>query len=187
MNGNEDNLLVENIDKRLREGVENILSPSKKRKDSDNSYEVERSLRVVNDNVNKILESYDVCVPAILKNANNEEVDFGNVNEEKVETIYEENKDVTLNNEDVDNTENSNIINKENDEELPDGKLSLKRKGKKRKHEEVKSKHPLLDSCFCKMKACHNKLDESARERIHDKFWELNYNGQRLWIYNHIQ
>ena len=57
----------------------------------------------------------------------------------------------------------------------------------KEKHEEVASKHPMLNPCCCKMKKCHQKFTENARKEIHAGFWTLEYDERRLWIYYHIE
>ena len=53
---------------------------------------------------------------------------------------------------------------------------------KKNKHEH---KHPLLDKCSCK-RSCIDKLPEVQRKNIHTSFWELEYNEQKIWVFQHV-
>ena len=42
------------------------------------------------------------------------------------------------------------------------------------------TKHPMKDPCRCKMKMCD--LKEENRQRIHDEYWKMSNQEQRLWL-----
>ena len=46
--------------------------------------------------------------------------------------------------------------------------------------------HFILHPCEYKMKKCNEKIDESRRNVIDDKYWGLEEYGRRLWVQNHV-
>ena len=46
-------------------------------------------------------------------------------------------------------------------------------------------KHPLLESCRCK-KECLKSFSEVERNRLHTVFWQLDYNHQKAWVFQHV-
>ena len=178
-----------NIDERTCDSVGNIFGNEEP--DGD-----ENTLCALNDHVSKILASYDnVCISStndiILSekrashgndaSVNNTEIDFDiqNVEEsrDKViiyqpkEVIHDKSKNIpTEENEALANEENRELANEENEKEPSTKTSSTERVRKKRKREEVETKHPLLKPCFCKMKGCSIKLDEDIRREIYKGF-----------------
>ncbi|XP_055512034.1 uncharacterized protein LOC129709606 [Leucoraja erinacea] len=56
-----------------------------------------------------------------------------------------------------------------------------------RKLEKAREKHNMKPPCNnCKRK-CSDKIPHERRRAIHDQFWEMPYEAQRQWLFDHIQ
>ena len=64
-----------------------------------------------------------------------------------------------------------------------------KRRTKPEMIENAREKHPLLPigcSQNCRLRCCE-QIRENARKEIHESYWQMDYEGRRMWMLGNIK